>query len=111
MLHNGGQKVMASSKGGSTVSLAQVRYASAHCSVHEFIGCILEWSRSNDQALEGLPMSAKGSQHGGSAARWSCAACVTPSVLHPKSFTKTCHEHHIYVLMNVIECVDKFLET
>ena len=22
---------------------------------------------------------------------------VTPSLLHPKSFTKTCHEHHVYV--------------
>ena len=31
---------------------------------------------------------------------------VTPSVLHCKSFTKTCHEHHVYVLMHVIKCVD-----
>ena len=30
---------------------------------------------------------------------------VTPSVLHPKSFTKTCHENHVYVLMHVIKCV------
>ena len=36
---------------------------------------------------------------------------VTPSVLHPKSISKPCHEHHIYVLMHVIECVDKFLVT
>ena len=36
---------------------------------------------------------------------------VTPSVLHPKSFTKTCHEHHVYVLVYVIEYVDKFLVT
>ena len=36
---------------------------------------------------------------------------VTPSVLQTKSFTKTCHEHHVYVLMHVIECVDKFLVT
>ena len=36
---------------------------------------------------------------------------VAPSVLHPKSFTKICHEHHVYVLMHVIECVDKFLVT
>ena len=36
---------------------------------------------------------------------------VTPSVIHPKSFTKTCHEHHVYVLMHVMECVDKFLIT
>ena len=34
---------------------------------------------------------------------------VTPSVLHHKSFTKTCHEHHVYVLMHVIKCVDQFL--
>ena len=36
---------------------------------------------------------------------------VTPSVLHPKSFTKICHEHDVYVLMHVIEYVDKFLVT
>ena len=36
---------------------------------------------------------------------------VTPSVLHPKLFTKTCHEHHVYVLMHVIECVDQLLVT
>ena len=35
----------------------------------------------------------------------------TPSVLHPKLFIKTCHEHHVYMLMHVIECVDKFLIT
>ena len=34
---------------------------------------------------------------------------VTPSVLHHKSFTKTYHEHHVYVLMHVIECVNQFL--
>ena len=34
---------------------------------------------------------------------------VTPSVLHRKSFTKACHEHHVYVLMHVIECVDQFM--
>ena len=32
---------------------------------------------------------------------------VTPSVLHCKLFTKTCHEHHIYVLMHVRKCVDQ----
>ena len=36
---------------------------------------------------------------------------VTPSVLHRKSFTKIYHEHHVYVLMHVIECLDKFLVT
>ena len=36
---------------------------------------------------------------------------VTPSVLHPKPTTKTCHEHHVYVIMHVIEYVDKFLVT
>ena len=40
-----------------------------------------------------------------------CSTSVTPSVLHPKSITKTCHEHHVYVLMYVIECIDKFLVT
>ena len=34
---------------------------------------------------------------------------VTPSVLHHKSFTKTCHEDHVYILMHVIKCVDQFL--
>ena len=38
-------------------------------------------------------------------------ACVTPSVLHPKSFMKTCHEHHVYVLVHVIKCVNQFLVT
>ena len=42
---------------------------------------------------------------------WSGMGIVTPSVLHPKSFIKTCHEHHVYVLMYVIECVDKFFVT
>ena len=26
-----------------------------------------------------------------------------------ESFTKTCHEHHVYVLMHVIKCADQFL--
>ena len=43
----------------------------------------------------------------GSAAR--VVPPVTLSVLHPKSFTKTCYEHYVYVLMHVIECVKKFL--
>ena len=34
---------------------------------------------------------------------------VTPSMLHRKSFTKTSHEHRVYVLMHVIKCVDQFL--
>ena len=33
---------------------------------------------------------------------------LTPLVLQRKSFTKTCHEHHVYVLMHVIKCVDQF---
>ena len=32
---------------------------------------------------------------------------ITPSVLHHISFTKTCHEHHVYVLMHVIKSVDQ----
>ena len=28
---------------------------------------------------------------------------VTPSVLRPKQTTKSCHEHHVYVIMHVIE--------
>ena len=34
---------------------------------------------------------------------------VTPSVLRPKETTKSCHGHHVYVIMHVIEGVDKFL--
>ena len=30
---------------------------------------------------------------------------VTPSVLRPKQITKLCHEHHVYVIMHVNECV------
>ena len=36
---------------------------------------------------------------------------VTPLVLRFKPTTKTCHEHHVYVIMHVIECVDKFFIT
>ena len=36
---------------------------------------------------------------------------VTPSVLRPKRTTKTYHEHHVYVITNVIGGVDKFLVT
>ena len=36
-------------------------------------------------------------------------ATVTPSVLRPKQTTKSCHEHHVYVIIYVIESVDKFL--
>ena len=32
---------------------------------------------------------------------------VTPSVLCPKQITKQCHEHQVYVIMHVVECVDK----
>ena len=32
-------------------------------------------------------------------------------MLHRKSFTKTCHEHHVYVLMHVIRCVDQISVT
>ena len=35
-------------------------------------------------------------------------ANVTPSMLHYKSFTKTCHEHYAYVLMHVLKSVDQF---
>ena len=31
---------------------------------------------------------------------------VTPSVLRPKQITKSCHEHHVYVIMYVMDCVD-----
>ena len=37
--------------------------------------------------------------------------CVIPSVLRPKQTIKSCHEHHVYVIMHVIEDVDKFLVT
>ena len=36
---------------------------------------------------------------------------VTPSMLRPIQITKIYHEHHVYVIMHVIECVDKFLVT
>ena len=36
---------------------------------------------------------------------------VTPSVLRPKQITKPCHEHHVYVIMHVMECVDKIFGT
>ena len=39
------------------------------------------------------------------------ARAVTPSVLRPKQTTKSCHEHHIYVIMYVIECVDNIFVT
>ena len=35
---------------------------------------------------------------------------VTTSMLHPKSFTKTCHEHHTCVLMHVLKWVDNALQ-
>ena len=34
---------------------------------------------------------------------------ITPSVLRPKQITKSCHEHHVYVIMHVIEGGEKFL--
>jgi len=36
---------------------------------------------------------------------------VTPSVLRPKQITKSCHEHHVYVIMHVMECVDTIFVT
>jgi hypothetical protein len=36
---------------------------------------------------------------------------VTPSVLRPKQTTKSCHGHHVYVIMHVVKCVYKFLLT
>jgi len=36
---------------------------------------------------------------------------VTPSVLRPKQITKSCHEHHVYVIMYVMECVDNIFVT
>ena len=34
---------------------------------------------------------------------------VTPSVLPLKQLAKLCHEHHVFVIMHVIKCVDPFL--
>ena len=42
---------------------------------------------------------------------WEEHIVVTPSVLRPKQTIKSCHEHHVYVMMHVIEGVDKFLVT
>ena len=39
--------------------------------------------------------------------RLARALIVTPLVLHHKLFTKTLHEHHVYVLMHVIKSVDQ----
>ena len=39
--------------------------------------------------------------------QWS----VTPLVLHPKQTTKSCQEHHVYVIMYVMECVDNIFVT
>ena len=36
---------------------------------------------------------------------------VTPSVLRPKQTTKLYHEHHVYVIMYVMECVDNIFVT
>ena len=36
---------------------------------------------------------------------------VIASVLRPKQITKSCHEHHVYVIMHVMECVDNIFVT
>ena len=36
---------------------------------------------------------------------------VTLLVLHPKQTTKPCDEHHVYVIMHVMECVDNIFVT
>ena len=36
---------------------------------------------------------------------------VTPSVLRPKQTTKSCHEHRVYVIIYVMECVDNIFVT
>ena len=42
----------------------------------------------------------------------SCARMsVTPSVLRPKQITKPCHEHHVYVIIHVMEGVDNIFMT
>ena len=40
---------------------------------------------------------------------WSTRGEVSPSVLRPKQTTKSCHELYVYVIMHMIEVVDKFL--
>ena len=35
---------------------------------------------------------------------------VTPSVLHYKSFTKTCHEHHTYGVMHVMKRIGEVFQ-
>jgi len=42
---------------------------------------------------------------------WSTRGEVSPSVLRPKQTTKSYEEQHVYVIMHVIEYVDKFLVT
>ena len=34
--------------------------------------------------------------------------CVTPSVLPLKELAKLCYEHHVFVIMHMIKCVDQF---
>jgi len=36
---------------------------------------------------------------------------VTPSVLRPQQITKPCREHHVYVIMHVMEGVDNIFVT
>ena len=36
---------------------------------------------------------------------------ITPSVLRPKQTTKPRHEHHVYVIMHVMEGVDNIFVT
>ena len=35
---------------------------------------------------------------------------LTPSVLHPKSFTKTHHEHHTYGVMHVMKRIGEVFQ-
>ena len=35
---------------------------------------------------------------------------VTPSVLHPKSFTKTHHKHHTYGVMHVMKQIGEVFQ-
>ena len=37
--------------------------------------------------------------------------CVTPSVLRPKQITKPYREHHVYVIMHVMEGIDNIFVT
>jgi hypothetical protein len=56
-----------------------------------------------------LPVTAGARGGGGDSSEVPLLRHVTSSVLPHKQLAKTCHEHHIYLILHVIYCVDKVL--